>query len=130
MNIEEQLKREILMKYRSIRAFTMQLEIPYSTLDSVFKRGVANAGVSTMIKVFNALDLDIESIQSGILQHKFPASTNQMTLSSDEWQFVNNYRSLNEQGQELARQQMELLTDSDKYKKSCDISYLAKESGA
>ena len=81
MNIEEQLKREILMKYRSIRAFTMQLEIPYSTLDSVFKRGVANAGVSTMIKVFNALDLDIESIQSGILQHKFPASTNQMTLS-------------------------------------------------
>lgn len=70
MTIEEQLKKEILSKYRSIRAFTTMIDIPYSTLDSVFKRGISNAGVSTMLKVFNAVDLDIESIATGTLYPK------------------------------------------------------------
>ena len=70
MTVEEQLKQEILSKYKSIRAFTTTINIPYSTLDSVFKRGISNAGVSTMIKVFDALELDIESVQTGTLQRK------------------------------------------------------------
>lgn len=70
MTIEEQLKNEILTRYKSIRSFTTSIGIPYSTLDSVFKRGIHNAGVSTMIKVFEALDLDIESIQTETLQKK------------------------------------------------------------
>lgn len=70
MTIEEQLKTEILTRYKSVRSFTTSIGIPYSTLDSVFKRGISNAGVSTMIKVFDALDLDIESIQTKTLQKK------------------------------------------------------------
>ena len=70
MTLEEQLKQEILGRYKSVRAFTTSINIPYSTLDSVFKRGIANAGVSTMIKVFDALDLDIESIAFGELRHR------------------------------------------------------------
>ncbi|MBO6301084.1 MAG: hypothetical protein J6N15_01430 [Ruminiclostridium sp.] len=68
MTIEEQLKSAILERYRSIRAFTMAIGIPYSTLDTVLKNSINNAGVGTMIKVFNALDLDIESIQDGTLR--------------------------------------------------------------
>ena len=64
MTLEEQLKSEILSRYKSVRAFTTAIGIPYSTLDSVFKRGVTNAGIGTMLKVFSALDLDIESIQT------------------------------------------------------------------
>lgn len=70
MSAEEQLKQEILSKYKSIRAFTTAINIPYSTLDSVFKRGITNAGVSTMIRVFDALDLDIESVQDNCLRHR------------------------------------------------------------
>lgn len=70
MTLEEQLKNEILSRYKSVRAFTTSINVPYSTLDSVFKRGIANAGVSTMIKVFDALDLDIESIVFGELRHR------------------------------------------------------------
>ena len=69
MTIEEQLKNEILSKYKSIRAFTTGINIPYTTLDSVFKRGISNAGIGTMLKIFGALDLDIESIRTGTLQH-------------------------------------------------------------
>lgn len=70
MTLEEQLKKEILSKYKSVRAFTTSIDVPYSTLDSVFKRGISNAGVSTMIKVFNALNLDIESIRGDTLLTK------------------------------------------------------------
>lgn len=70
MSIEEQLKEVILSRYKSVRAFTLAVGIPYSTLDSVFKRGIANAGVDTMLKVFNYLDLDIESILTGSLTYR------------------------------------------------------------
>ena len=63
MNVENQLKEEILSRYKSVRAFTQMNDLPYSTVDSIFKRGLSNAGVATIIKIFNALDLDIESIQ-------------------------------------------------------------------
>ncbi len=48
-------------------------------------------------------------------------------LAPDEQQLVENYRSLNRQGQEATRQHMELLVESKRYKKSCDIPNLAKE---
>lgn len=143
MSVEEQLKQEILSKYKSVRAFTTQFDIPYSTLDSVFKRGVTNAGVGNMIKVFNALDLDIESILSDELKHKnlkdagkrFPGTSEaalgsdptQMILSPDEQKIVTDYRSLNPQGQALVRQNIEVVVLSDKYKKSRDLPDMDKE---
>lgn len=89
MTIEDQLKNEILSKYKSIRSFTTAIQIPYTTLDSVFKRGISNAGIGTMLKVFCALDLDIESIQTGQLKHreetiKEPTSENASEFSENE----------------------------------------------
>ena len=84
MTIEEQLKQEILSKYKSVRAFTTAINIPYSTLDSVFKRGIQNAGVSTMIKVFDALDLDIECIPGGTLLRRPLKSENSSSSDGSE----------------------------------------------
>lgn len=69
-NIEEQLKLLILARCKSIRAFTKEIDIPYSTLDTIFKRGISGASVKTVIKIFQALDLDIESITKGELIFK------------------------------------------------------------
>lgn len=80
MTLEEQLKQEILQKYKSIRAFTTAINIPYSTLDSVFKRGIANAGVSTVLKIFHALSLDIDSIPSGTLLRTSNVSDESLSL--------------------------------------------------
>ena len=68
MNIEDQLKEIILARFKSVRAFTQAVGVPYTTFDSSLKRGISNAGVCTMIKVFRALDLDIESIPEGVLR--------------------------------------------------------------
>ena len=103
MTIEEQLKQEILSRYKSVRAFTTAIGIPYTTLDSVFKRGIQKAGVSTMIKVFNALNLDIESIQDGVLRPSQSNITNvysrprgERIVSESEYRIVAAYRVASE----------------------------------
>lgn len=100
MTIEEQLKQEILSKYKSIRAFTTAIDIPYSTLDSAFKRGIMNAGISTMIKVFAALDLDIESVREPTLRRKSDEKIGPLVLNKEEENLVSMYRELNQEGQE------------------------------
>ena len=70
MTVEEQFKVLILEKFKSVRAFTRAIEVPYSTIDSMLKKGVSGTGIGTMIKVCNALDVDIESIESGDLRQK------------------------------------------------------------
>ena len=120
MTLEEQLKSEILNRYKSVRAFTTSINIPYSTLDSVFKRGIANAGVSTMIKVFDTLDLDIESIAFGELRHrdtdeKSPSTTE---AAPGEDHMIALYRELNHEGQEKLIDYADDLVASGKYIKS------------
>lgn len=68
MGLEEQLRNCILSRYKSIRAFCLAVDVPYTTMDSILKRGVYNAGVSTIIKIFRALDLNVESISTGQLE--------------------------------------------------------------
>lgn len=70
MTIEEQFKSLILEKFKSVRAFTRAIEVPYSTIDSMLKKGVSGTGIGTMIKVCNALNVDIESIEAGVLAQK------------------------------------------------------------
>lgn len=48
-------------------------------------------------------------------------------LAPDEQRLIESYRSLNKQGQEAAQQHMELLVESSRYKKSCNVPYLEKE---
>lgn len=98
MTIEEQLKQEILSKYKSVRAFTTTINVPYSTLDSALKRGVENAGIATMLKVFGALDLDIESIRDGTLRHRDCAVKEFSAIA--EQSIIQKYRALDTYGQD------------------------------
>lgn len=121
MTMEEQLKNAILEKYKSVRAFTTTINIPYSTLDSVFKRGISNAGISTMIKVFDALDLDIESVSSGELRHRKSENKNSPSTAEavpGEEQLISLYRDLNDEGRGKLVDYADDLVSSGKYIKS------------
>lgn len=75
MTLEEQLAQEIKAQYRSVRQFALCHGINYSQLTSALKRGIAGAGVESMLTVFNALGLDIESVRTGKLVRKGPANS-------------------------------------------------------
>lgn len=65
MTTEEKLKAYILERYKSIREFTIKIDIPYSTLDSVFKRGIDNSSLGVIFKVCDALNIDVDALAEG-----------------------------------------------------------------
>lgn len=124
MTIEEQLRNEILNQYGSVRAFTNKIGISYSTIDSALKRGISKAGVSTMIRVFQELGLDIENIQRGDLYYsaeKESATTGKVAA------LLSMYDQLNTEGQEKLLDYADDLVRSEKYIKN-DTNGLADES--
>ena len=89
MTKEEQLKAIILTKYKSINAFAVSLNISPSTVNSVLRRGIDGASIQVMLKVFDALDLDIESARTDTLKEKkkdppAPQSARQKDLVTNE----------------------------------------------
>lgn len=65
MTTEEKLKELILQRYNSIREFTIAIDMPYSTLDSIFKRGIGNSSVTNIIKVCKALGISADALADG-----------------------------------------------------------------
>lgn len=60
--LEEKLKELIINKYGSIRQFALKISIPYTTVDSILKRGLDNSNVGNVIKICRYLDISIDSL--------------------------------------------------------------------
>lgn len=65
MTIEEKLKELILKHYHSIREFTIAIDMPYTTMDSIFRRGIGNSSVSNIIKICKALNISADALADG-----------------------------------------------------------------
>lgn len=68
MTIEEKLKNLILSRYHSIRDFTTYVGLPYTTLDSMFRRGVGNSSITNVLKVCKALGISMDALADGEIQ--------------------------------------------------------------
>ena len=65
MTIEEKLKNLISERYHSIREFAIYIDMPYSTLDSIFKRGIGNSSVTNIVKICKALHISTDALADG-----------------------------------------------------------------
>ncbi len=65
MSIEQKLKDLILSNYSSVREFSRMIDMPYSTLDSIFKRGIENASVSNIIRICTELSISVDELAHG-----------------------------------------------------------------
>lgn len=65
MTIEEKLKDYILKKYSSMREFTIDIGLPYSTMATILKRGIANSNVNNIIKICQALGISADELAAG-----------------------------------------------------------------
>ncbi len=69
---EDKLREHILSKYKSIREFTVEIGMPYSTIDSIFKRGIRKASVDNIIKICDFLNISTDSLINGEIEFKVP----------------------------------------------------------
>lgn len=65
MSTEDKLKSYILERYKSLREFTIEVDLPYSTLDSVLKRGIGNSSVNVIFKICKALNISPDALGEG-----------------------------------------------------------------
>ena len=63
--LEDKIKELIIEKYGSVRQFALKIDVPYTTIDSILKRGIDNSNVSNVIKMCKALGISVDkSIES------------------------------------------------------------------
>lgn len=65
MTVEQKLKDLILSRYHSIREFTIAIDMPYTTIDSIFRRGIGNSSVTNVIKICKALGISADALADG-----------------------------------------------------------------
>jgi len=63
--MELQLKELIINRYGSLKKFCEKINMPWTTLDSILKRGIANSNILNVIKIASELNVDTESLASG-----------------------------------------------------------------
>lgn len=63
--IEEKLKELIINKFGSVLKFTQKFGIPYSTMTSLFSRGVNKTNINTILKVCQALNISADELANG-----------------------------------------------------------------
>lgn len=90
MTREELLKNYILRRYKSIRSFCLQADIPYSTMENLLKNGVMKSSVTIVLLICNYLNIDIEALIDGEIKEK---RTPLKFLSDKETDLVLAYRS-------------------------------------
>lgn len=65
MTVENKLKSYILSKYKSVNEFSQETGIPQSTVATIFKRGVNNSSVGSIIKICTALNISTDELAKG-----------------------------------------------------------------
>lgn len=63
--LEKQVMDLILKNFSSKSDFARKADLPYSTLDSIFKRGLQNASIANIIKLCNALNISADGLSNG-----------------------------------------------------------------
>lgn len=60
--LEEKLKNLIKKKFGSVRQFAFSIKIPYTTVDTILKRGIDNSNVGNVIKICKVLNISIDDL--------------------------------------------------------------------
>lgn len=70
--LEATLKTLIINKYGSLKKFSDTIDMPWTTLDSILKRGAANSNITNVLKITRELGLDAEKLVDGELCSSTP----------------------------------------------------------
>lgn len=124
MRVEDELKALILERFKSVRAFAVAIDTPYSTINNIFTRGVGGAGISTIIPLCRALNLDVDALADEKIKYKDNLSD---SLSPDEQRLLSTYRGFNDEGKEKLLDTASDMAQLDRYKKCAKSDVVKKE---
>lgn len=59
---EMKIREMIISRYGSLKKFCEVIQMPWTTLDSILKRGFANSNITNVMKITKELGIDTESL--------------------------------------------------------------------
>lgn len=119
MTTEDKLKGLILKKYHSVREFALTHDIPYTTIHSIFRRGIGNSSVSNIVKICKALGISTDALADGEIKAIDDKSAKLIAddldleeLIDDSKEFLKHDKSIKLNGQPLAKSEIDSLIDT------------------
>lgn len=79
---ELKIKEMIINRYGSLKKFCEVINMPWTTLDSILKRGIANSNISNVMKITRELGVDTESLALGIIIDAYPKTPSIPTIAT------------------------------------------------
>lgn len=79
MTVEQQVKELIKKRYGTVKEFSEKINIPYTTMCSILRRGFANSGINNVMKVCNELNISPDALGAGKIERK-----NSNVISADD----------------------------------------------
>ena len=95
MTLEEQLKNLILSRYKNLSVFAKAADIPYTTVDSMLKRGILKASIGKVIQVCRCLGISADGLADGEI---VPYQKTPMELTPAEMGMIEKYRAMDNRG--------------------------------
>lgn len=108
MTKSQLLKKEILTQYKSVRQFSLDMRIPYSTLVTALDRGIEGMAYGTVIAICEKLSLNPVTFQ--------PLDNVSLSQTLLENRVMCNYMKMNSEGREKFLELMEDFATIKKYK--------------
>lgn len=99
-------KLDYLMEQHKLNKHTLSLScgVPYTTIDSFYKKGYANAKLSTVEKIANYFNTSIDYLmREEITDPNYGTTKKQLQISVDEKDIIDKYRKTDEYGRETVR---------------------------
>lgn len=104
---ENHIKEIIVNRYGSLKKFCELIDMPWTTLDSILKRGFANSNITNVMKISHELKVDTESLASGKIIHPIERA--------DSPKIMRYYEMLNDTGKRVAIERVKELTEVSRY---------------
>lgn len=119
---ETRIKQMIINRYGSLKKFCEVIHMPWTTLDSILKRGIANSNITNVMKITKELKIDTESLASGILLDS--NETYNTTLINSPPKILQYYDVLNDIGKHEATKRVAELTEIPRYVAADNFNYV------
>lgn len=111
ISLEEQVKEIILERYSSMKEFSISIDMPYSTIDNIFKRGFNKVNISNLTAICRALNISLDALAVGEIAYCKGEIVSRYFDTSQNGQVdnVNNGHMVHTgSGQDISKQAMEL----------------------
>ena len=120
--LETELKEMIISRYGSLAKFANEIDMSWTTLDSILKRGILKANIVNVLKITGELGIDTEKLGDGLIV-MLPNEDISSPSESDESYYLDPAAAA--MAQELyARPEMRVLFDATRNVSPDDIQFV------